>query len=90
PPRCVVVGGGSRTPFWNQLIADTLDLDLACPRGGELGAAFGAARLGMLCAGGTEPEVCTRPPTRAVLTPDRRFAGESAARRQRYLAAGRV
>ncbi|WP_410825882.1 xylulokinase [Methylobacterium sp. sgz302003] len=90
PRRCVVVGGGSRTPFWNQLIADTLDLDLACPRGGELGAAFGAARLGMLCAGGTEPEVCTRPPTRAVLTPDRRFAGESAARRQRYLAAGRV
>lgn len=88
PRHCVVVGGGSRTPFWNQLIADTLDLELACPQGGELGAAFGAVRLGMLCAGGTEAEVCTRPPIRAVVTPDRQFAGETAARRRRYLAAG--
>ncbi|WP_128565942.1 xylulokinase, partial [Methylobacterium crusticola] len=80
PRRCVLVGGGSRTPFWNRLLADTLGLELACPEGGELGAALGAARLGMLCAGGSVAEVCARPPLRGVVTPDAHGAGAAAAR----------
>jgi xylulokinase len=49
-----LVGGGSRSPFWAQLIADAL----------------GAARLGWLAAGGQVDTVCTRPAVAARYAPD--------------------
>lgn len=63
PPRaCMLVGGGARSAFWAQLIADATGLALDLPRGAELGAAFGAARLGMLAAGhGGIAEICAKP-----------------------------
>jgi xylulokinase len=68
---CLLVGGGSRSAFWTQMIADVLQVPLDLPSGAELGAAFGAARLGMLAAGaGSEAEICTRPPIRRTFTPD--------------------
>jgi xylulokinase len=59
-----LVGGGARSRFWAELIAGALDLPLQRHEGGEVGAAFGAARLALLAA---EPkarveDVCTPPP----------------------------
>ena len=70
---CLLVGGGARSAFWGQLLADVLELELALPSGAETGAALGAARLGMLAANaGDESAVCVQPPVQ------RRFAPASA------------
>jgi xylulokinase len=59
-----VVGGGARSRLWAELIASALSLPLHRHQGGEVGAAFGAARLAMLAA---DPkaridDVCAQPP----------------------------
>lgn len=62
--ECVLVGGGARSAFWGQMFADCLDVPLDLPDGAELGAALGAARLGMLAAKvGDERAICTKPKT---------------------------
>ena len=59
---CALVGGGSRSLFWAGMLAEILAMRLVRPRGGELGASLGAARLAMLASGaGTVGEVCTPP-----------------------------
>ena len=49
---CMLVGGGARSRFWGQMLADVLQIPLQLPKGAEIGAALGAARLAMLAAGG--------------------------------------
>jgi xylulokinase len=71
PSSCLMVGGGSRSLYWAQLMADATGLILALPESAELGAAFGAARLGMIAAGLSEQEVCIKPAIRASFVPDR-------------------
>jgi xylulokinase len=71
PTSCLMVGGGSRSPYWAQLLADVTGLTLERPNGAELGAAFGAARLGMIAAGVSEQEVCIKPAISASYVPDR-------------------
>ncbi|WP_028865819.1 xylulokinase [Psychromonas aquimarina] len=59
--QCSLVGGGARSTFWAQLLADTLDLPIVTHKGGETGGALGAARLARLAAGGSENDVCKKP-----------------------------
>lgn len=68
---CMLVGGGARSRFWGQMLADVLGIPLQLPEGAETGAAMGAARLGMLAAGaGDVDSICTAPPVSATFTPD--------------------
>lgn len=60
-----LVGGGARSSFWAQLIADALNVEIVLHAGGEAGGALGAARLGWLAAGGEVTQVCTQPPIAA-------------------------
>jgi xylulokinase len=83
PKSCVLVGGGARSGFWAQLIADAARVTLDIPDGAELGAAFGAARLGMLASGMSEPAVCGKRPVRARISPR---AVDLSTRRQRAMA----
>ncbi|WFU74768.1 xylulokinase [Bradyrhizobium sp. CB2312] len=71
PTSCMMVGGGSRSLYWAQLLADATGLTLDLPQGAELGAAFGAARLGMIAAGVPEQEACVKPTIRTTFSPDR-------------------
>jgi xylulokinase len=64
-----LVGGGSRSAFWAQLIADLLQVRLQTHTGGETGAALGAARLGQLACGAAEAAVCSRPPVSRTFEP---------------------
>lgn len=65
-----LVGGGARSPYWAQLLADALGLAIVTHVGSEAGGALGAARLGWLADGGELATVCTRPPVKAVYQPD--------------------
>jgi xylulokinase len=85
--HCMMVGGGARSAFWGQMIADVLHLELQLPEGAETGAALGAARLGMLAANaGDEDAICTQPPIRQVFTPDVAASEMYASRLTRYRA----
>ena len=86
PRSCMLVGGGSRSSYWNSLLAPVLDLPLDLPEGAEIGAALGAARLAMLAvSAGTMEVVCRKPAVRVRFKPDQHEAGALQARRQRYL-----
>ena len=65
-----LVGGGSRSALWAQLIADALDVEIRLHAGGEAGGALGAARLGWLADGGQVAEVCAKPAISARFVPD--------------------
>jgi xylulokinase len=60
--RATAVGGGSKSPLWLKIIATVMGIPIDVPAGGELGAAFGAARLGLLAATGEKPSAALRPP----------------------------
>jgi xylulokinase len=84
---CMLVGGGARSAYWGQMLADVLGIRLQVPEGAETGAALGAARLAMLAAGaGDEASVCVAPPVREVFTPDPAAAAFHAPRLARYRA----
>jgi xylulokinase len=58
---CSLIGGGARSPWWAQLLADALNIPIVTHQGGEAGGALGAARLGWLADGGDEAVVCRKP-----------------------------
>jgi len=87
PIRPLLVGGGARSDFWGQMIADVTGLTIDLAQGAEAGAALGAARLGMLAAGaGSVEAVCARPPTQRAFEPDAGPAALYAPRLRRYRA----
>ncbi len=49
--NCALVGGGARSDYWGQLLANILGLELHTLAGSELGACLGAAKLGFLALG---------------------------------------
>jgi xylulokinase len=65
-----LVGGGSRSAWWAQLLADTFGLSLTVHQDSDSGGAMGAARLGWLAVGGAQDEVCTTPPVLANYAPN--------------------
>jgi xylulokinase len=69
--RVTAIGGGSRSRFWLKTIANTLGLSVDIPADGDFGAAFGAARLGLIAAEKADPlAVCTPPTTAETIAPD--------------------
>ncbi len=59
-----LVGGGSRSRLWAQIIADMLGIPVHRVEEGAVGAAHGAARLGRLAATGEAPTTVCRKPRR--------------------------
>lgn len=81
-----LVGGGARSPYWSQLLADTLDLPIVTHAGGSAGAALGAARLGSLASGVPEDQACARLPVERCFEPDAGRRDALAERLERYRA----
>lgn len=80
--RLLGIGGGSRSKVWLAMLADCLGTEIAVPEASELGAAFGAARLGLVCATGADPRATlTMPRIVDVITPD---PGRAAAYREAF------
>lgn len=76
PTRLLATGGGSRSDFWLQTLANILDLPLDLPRDAAAGAALGAARLAMLGhLGGAAGAIMTAPRIAGCVEPDPRLRG---------------
>jgi xylulokinase len=85
PQALVALGGGARSSYWLSAIATALGVPLLVPEAGDFGAAFGAARLGLMAATGADPaQVCTTPRIAAEIGPDARLAPAFAQGLQRY------
>ncbi|MBB3524406.1 xylulokinase [Rhizobium sp. 268] len=86
--RVTAIGGGSRSHYWLASIATALGVPVDLPADGDFGAAFGAARLGLIAATGADPiAVCTPPVTSGTIEPVSALSGayEDAYRRYRAL-----
>ncbi len=87
PTSTLLVGGGARSRFWGQMIADVTGLTIDLAAGAEAGAALGAARLAMLAAGaGDEATICTRPPIQSSFIPSAERGAAHGPRLKRYRA----
>ena len=88
PPagELLLVGGGARSAWWSQLLADILEVPLALAEGGEAGGALGAARLAWLADGGSAASVCRTPPLRQRFMPDAAAAPAHRSRHARFRA----
>ncbi|MGL3606988.1 xylulokinase [Rhizobium sp. G187] len=74
--RVTAIGGGSRSRYWLSSIATALDMPVDIPADGDFGAAFGAARLGLIAATGADPlSVCTAPKTAETVEPVKALTG---------------
>ncbi|MBY5745355.1 xylulokinase [Rhizobium leguminosarum] len=68
--RVTAIGGGSRSRYWLASIATALGVPVDLPADGDFGAAFGAARLGLIAATSADPiAVCTPPVTAGTIEP---------------------
>jgi xylulokinase len=82
-----LVGGGSRSTLWAQLLADALSLRVVIGEASSVGAALGAARLAQLCEGEASAirikRICQAPKTTHTCAPQ--AAGMQAAQRRQAL-----
>jgi xylulokinase len=83
--RATAVGGGARSKLWLEILATVLGIPIDVPAAGDIGAAFGAARLGLIAATGAGPfAVCTPPRITASIAPSRPLVRAYSERWQRY------
>jgi xylulokinase len=76
-----VIGGGSRSRAWIAIMASVLGIPLHRLAAGEIGGAFGAARLARMAVTGEAPEaVCTPPIRTETIHPDPALTGAYAGR----------
>lgn len=79
----IAVGGGSASRVWLEIMATTLGLPIQIPVSGDFGAAFGAARLGMMAATG-DMSLATAPKIAATIDPDASLQDAFTAAHLRY------
>ncbi len=85
--RVTAIGGGSRSRYWLASIATALGVPVDLPADGDFGAAFGAARLGLIAATGADPvAVCTPPVTAGTIEPVAALSGAYEEAYKRYRA----
>lgn len=85
--RVTAIGGGSRSRYWLAAMATALGMPVDLPQDGDFGAAFGAARLGLVAATGADPRsVFTPPRTAETIEPVADLAAAYGDSYQRYAA----
>jgi len=83
--QAVFVGGGARNRFWGSLVASACGFALQRPAGGDLGGAFGAARLARLAVTHEAAEfVCSSLPCDDLIMPSATLAARLKPRHERY------
>jgi xylulokinase len=83
--RVLAIGGGSRSSYWLNLLSNILNIPVDLPQDGDYGAAFGAARLGLMARLNEKPEtVCTAPKIKRTIDPDPIISAKFAQAYQSY------
>ena len=63
-----LIGGGSRSHLWAQILSSVLERPMIRHESSEMGPAMGAARLAMLATkSGTIEEICQRPTIKEII-----------------------
>ncbi len=79
------IGGGARSGLWLQMMADALNVRVERTAGAETGPAFGAARLAIMAASGTDAaDICAKPDVEQAFEPDRESHAAWRARLERF------
>jgi xylulokinase len=84
--RLIAVGGGSKSDYWVQAIATSLNMAIELPVAGDFGGAFGAARLGMMAVTGAGVEIATAPQIARTIDPDTSLTSAFSEAHARYRA----
>jgi xylulokinase len=80
-----VIGGGAKSAYWGKILSSVLDRPLVYRDGGEVGPAYGAARLAILAHSKSSVEaVCTAPAILHVAEPDDRLVDIYSQRLPKY------
>ena len=80
-----VIGGGAKSDLWGRILSDTLGRELTYHVDGELGPAYGAARLARVAATNEKViDVCTAPEIKYQIKPDRAKSPYYQSKLQRY------
>jgi xylulokinase len=88
--EATVIGGGSRSRIWLEILASVLDMPLHRVRDGEHGGALGAARLARMAVTGEAAEdVCLTPERAETIQPHPALRDAYAGRIDRYRRLGR-
>lgn len=84
--RAMAVGGGTKSELWLKIIATVLGVPLDLPAAGDVGGAFGAARLGLIAATGADfKEVLTPPRIARTIRPEAKLHDAYEAQYRRYV-----
>jgi xylulokinase len=84
--RLMAVGGGTKSELWLKIIATVLGVPIDLPAAGDVGGAFGAARMGMVTATGADfRKVFTKPKIARSILPDKAAQAAYQDQYQRYL-----
>ncbi|QHA87190.1 xylulokinase [Serratia rhizosphaerae] len=86
PDSITLIGGGARSPFWRQMLADISGQPLEYRTGGDVGPALGAARLAQIALNPQRPlaELLPALPLEQMHTPDAERHQAYAARRATF------
>ncbi len=80
-----VIGGGSRSKWWGEVIASAMNLPLTYRTASAVGPAFGAARLARLCLNEHSlGDICTPPPIDHIIQPNSNLVDLYAERRETF------
>lgn len=86
PEALLAIGGGTRSDFLLQMIADAMQVPLGRSNAAEVGPALGAARLGQIALGARAEDVATKPEVQRWFTPDAERGAQLAPRLAGYRA----
>ena len=83
--RLMAVGGGTKSELWMKIMATVLGMPIDLPVAGDIGGAFGAARMGLVAATGANyKQVFTKPKIAKTITPEKSAVAAYADQYQRY------
>jgi xylulokinase len=83
--RLMAVGGGTRSELWLKIMATVLGVPIDLPASGDVGGAFGAARMGLVAATGADwREAFSKPKIARTIVPEKSASAAYLDQYQRY------
>jgi xylulokinase len=84
--RLTAVGGGTKSEIWLKIIATALGIPIDLPAAGDVGGAFGGARMGLMAATGASFEkICIKPKIACTIHPEKSATAAYEAAYRRYM-----